>query len=388
MKEPQTDANTALIDSQQYSSAIQVQAHSGVMIPMEPTAEAHSSSSTPWLDKFDAPNVKKAVGAVWLAFLVIMAILAATGVIGHKPDTSGVPDLQICGISPDSVSSFFNIILVLLGVFQLSFGPILCFFGYKYFKISLFLLGGVPFGVATYMSTCVVAVGGGPMQPLLYGILAFCIGGALMVCCWFVTVFLMGFGTGVSLCVFCYVYIFLKAFASNVSDTNVTGAANNILHFASDPNATILGVVCLAVGILFGILAIKFQRVVIICVTALFGSFICWLALLVNFFEVDGFPSLGVLLGSARIEEGGGGLTFVYLALVFLLAAAGAYVQFMKTSVGHDHKNSTWRGEPATHQAVMVQVPVAMTTVTPQVAPPVYAPPVAVVVPPMAKTIS
>ena len=100
----------------------------------------------------------------------------------------------------------------------------------------------------------------------------------------------MGCGCGVVLTLVLYFYLFARLFFD--------GSGTPAMGFLTQESLTVVSIVALVVGALFGYLAIKFQKVVIVLITSLTGSFLILSALLSSFFAVSGFPTLDVFFGN------------------------------------------------------------------------------------------
>lgn len=131
----------------------------------------------------------------------------------------------------------------------MAWGVLDCFFGYKVFKITLALVGGLIGAVAAHAAATAAGVGsGGVIGCLIAGGL---LGAGLAFLMYIAAVFVAGFGFGATL------GILLLA---------------NYHHMVALLSGCVL-------GIIGGFLAVKVQRVLIILSTALLGGFRAMLAL-------------------------------------------------------------------------------------------------------------
>lgn len=136
-----------------------------------------------------------------------------------------------------------------ISVAAIAWGALDCFFGYKVFKITLALLGGLIGAVAAQMAATALGLGAGAVTAAL---LAGGLFGALLAFLLYIgAVFVAGFGFGATL------GILLLA---------------NYHHMVALLSGCVL-------GIIGGFLAVKIQRILIMLSTALLGAFRAVLAL-------------------------------------------------------------------------------------------------------------
>lgn len=130
-----------------------------------------------------------------------------------------------------------------ISVAAISWGILDCFFGYKVFKITLALVGGLLGAVAAHAAATALGLGsGGVTISLLAGVL---LGAGLAFLLYIAAVFVAGFGFGSTL---------------------------GILLLANfHPMVALLS--GLVLGVCGGFLAVKLQRVLIMLSTALLGAF-------------------------------------------------------------------------------------------------------------------
>jgi MFS family permease len=223
-----------------------------------------------------------------------------------------------------------------MGLVELIVGPIMLYFGYRFFKIALFVLGGLPFGVVAYF--CALAMLFGDIAALLIGLLAFVIGGALMVCCWFATIFCLGFIFGVAVLA--------------LTSISTTDWLNYPLQSWTQAGLVVFAVFTVVFGCVGGYVAIKFQKLLIVIVTSFFGAYFVFVAVFVCFLQLPEFPSVENLFTDTSNDDAG---PLLYLGGVVALACTGVYVQYKKTSVGHDHTKATWTGQPHSNDALELQ---------------------------------
>jgi hypothetical protein len=238
-----------------------------------------------------------------------------------NPPQSGFDPSQ-CNI--ENLGEDAKIITTIGCILLLLIGPILCFYGYRFFKIALFVIGGAPWGVMTYYVTCATAsnsIGSVSSSPMLYGVIAFILMGSLMVCCWYFTLWLIGFSLGASTAILLYIAVAAK-------DGNFNLMSNT---------ATIAQVVALVVGCGCGFVAIKIQKMAIIVLTSVIGSYYALLSIS-HLAKAENFPSPQALVQG---QAGGGG----WVAGTVILAVIGVFTQYYKTAKDYDHTKATWKGE-------------------------------------------
>lgn len=136
-----------------------------------------------------------------------------------------------------------------ISVAAIAWGVLDCFFGYRVFKITLALVGGLLGAVAGQMAAAALGVGpGGVTVGVIVGGL---LGAGLAFLLYIAAVFVAGFGFGATL---------------------------GILLLAHFHHMVALLTGCV-LGVVGGFLAVKLQRVLIMLSTALLGSFRAMLAL-------------------------------------------------------------------------------------------------------------
>lgn len=139
----------------------------------------------------------------------------------------------------------------------ITWGLLDCFFGYRVFKFTLALLGGLTGALAAQATA--LALGLGPVGVTISLIAGGLLGAGLAFLLYLAAVFLAGFGFGATL------GILLLA---------------NFQHMVALLSGCVL-------GLIGGFLAIKLQRVLIILSTALLGAFRAMLALAYFVSQID-----------------------------------------------------------------------------------------------------
>jgi hypothetical protein len=187
-----------------------------------------------------------------------------------------------------------NIIKLFLGI-AILIGALECFFGYKIFKTILGLIG---FLIGAALGAGIAyAQSGDKIFTLLAGIVGGLIGAGLLVALYFVGVFLIGALLG--------------------------GILVEMLYRLSNHDPVL--VVIITVAIIVGVIAVIFQKLMIIVSTSFSGS---WMVVngLAYFFINAGSPTdIGTFLRS------GGSNSYIILLCAIALGIIGAVIQYRST---------------------------------------------------------
>lgn len=177
------------------------------------------------------------------------------------------------------------------------FGLISCFWGYRAFKVVLAIIG---FAAGAYFGAVVAAhfTGGFGVIAVIAGVIGGLIGGSLVIAVYFAGVFVLG------------------VLGGWVIYTMITGAAGY------GPQTILL----ILLALLGGILALFFQKFIIIVSTAFFGS---WLIVSGGFSILgSGFGPLDLFYFPERLLRPVGGLNTIIVVCWVALGLAGSIFQF------------------------------------------------------------
>ena len=176
-------------------------------------------------------------------------------------------------------------------------GMLCCFWGYRAFKI---VLGIVGFAAGAYFGAIIAAhfTGGFGAIAIIAGVIGGLIGGSLIVAVYYLGVFVLG------------------ALGGWVIYTMITGAVGYGPHI----------VLLILLALLGGILALFFQKFIIIVSTAFFGS---WLIVSGGFSLLgSGFGPLDLFYYPERLLRPVGGLNTIIVICWVALGIAGSIFQF------------------------------------------------------------
>ncbi|KAL1920916.1 uncharacterized protein VTP21DRAFT_11551 [Calcarisporiella thermophila] len=184
------------------------------------------------------------------------------------------------------------------GVVLICVGIYLCFFGYRFFKLTMFMIG-------LYTVSNLAAIGllnspaaGNPSLILAVSLIVGAIAGLILCCCWHFGVYVLGGLAGYT------VAMYLLAFKANGLIESSTGRG-----------------IFIAVFVLAGILLVIFlERPVVATATAFLGAFAFFLG--VDFFARTGFAdAVHSFLTGGKFEFSGGRVygILVGVAIMFLI---------------------------------------------------------------------
>ncbi|MCK4537352.1 MAG: TMEM198/TM7SF3 family protein [Candidatus Krumholzibacteria bacterium] len=177
------------------------------------------------------------------------------------------------------------------------FGLLACFWGYRMFKAVLGLIG---FILGAYLVGGLTAsfMGGMGLVPLIAGVAGGLICGSLFVGLYFMGIFVLGAAAG---------WLF---------GVLITSMASNSLHI-------LLFIILALVG---GILAVTFQKTIIVVATAILGS---WYLVAGSFFFMgSGYTPMITFRDPAGLSMSGDGPGIVIIACWLALAVSGMIFQF------------------------------------------------------------
>lgn len=262
------------------------------------------------------------VRATLLAFCLQLALVSA--------------DEQLAPAS-ESVTSIFDssdgitASGVVLAVVALVVGAMLALLGYQLFHMTLFVIGFIVGGVVCAL--VVENIFENESWVITVSWIAYIIGGIICgfiaSCLYLPGVFLVGALAGAMLAV--------------LLNTSVT------YKISPDHPGTVLLVLAIVLGIVGGILAVRFERPVLILATSFAGA---WLIMWGVGFFAGGYPSFNDL--SSVRSKGEDGDThysipsgwWTYVAGTIAVFAIGAFIQFRCTARGHHHSRRRGRRTP------------------------------------------
>lgn len=223
---------------------------------------------------------------------------------------------------------------VVLAIIALVVGAMLAVLGYQLFHMTVFVIGFIAGGVAC--SLVVERIFQNESWVVTVSWVAFIVGGILCgflaICLYWPAVFLVGVLAGAMLAVL----------------------INTSVAYKIAPNhpGIVLLVLAIVLGIVGGILAVKFERPVIILATSFAGAFLIMWG--VGFFAGD-YPSFNDL-GHYRTTDSDGDTSYdlptgwwAYLAGTIGVFAVAAFIQFRFTAKAH-HDRQTHRRHRRHHR--------------------------------------
>ena len=189
----------------------------------------------------------------------------------------------------------------IIAIFAIIFGIVCCFWGYRIFKVILGILGFV-LGAFLAGNIAFYVSGGNLVITVVAAMLGGLIGGALIVVLYFVGLFLLGAWCGILL-------------------VNVTTSAYSFHLY------TVLFVLIAIIG---GILAVVFQKLIIILSTAFLGS---WYFISGLFYLLlgGGFTPFDLFYHPGRLLKYQGPQYYIVLLFWFILGIAGIVFQYRFT---------------------------------------------------------
>lgn len=198
---------------------------------------------------------------------------------------------------------------IIAGVACIIVGLFLAFFGFRFFRPILFLVGFISFGLVTY----IICINVSPITPedttkrVIYLVLIIVlglIGGILMAIFWRVALFLVGLLGG----------FFLSMFILSL-------APNGLI-----PEPLFRSIFIVLLSIICSFLIFKFERPVVIISTAIIGAFLFILG--VDLFAHAGFSDIVTQALSSTGSYSASGRTYGMIAGLAITAILGMIVQF------------------------------------------------------------
>ncbi|CAG5124960.1 unnamed protein product [Candidula unifasciata] len=213
------------------------------------------------------------------------------------------------------ISTKYGIVTSIVAAVSFLFGILYTFFGYRFFKAIMFLTGFIFGSVLTYM----IILEQNILPP--EGVLGCAVGAGILL--GLVTMLIQQTG------------LFLTGF--NLGVATVTVILVVVEQFVHPPSKWIPIGVFLLLGIIFGILNLKFQKILTVIGTSVIGSAIGLAG--IDYFVEHCHMTL-YLWDRVLAQESSGLCWFSWLmfALWPVCAAAGTFVQWKFTSVGVDHR--------------------------------------------------
>ncbi|KAG1698597.1 hypothetical protein DVH05_014555 [Phytophthora capsici] len=207
----------------------------------------------------------------------------------------------------------------ILAVAAIAVGAVMVAMGYRLFRATLFAVGFVAGGVAIAM--VVESVFDDKSWVITASWIAFVVGGLICGC---IVISLYSLG------------IFIAGAAAGVALAMMLNNSVGYEIYPSHPQVVLI-VLCIVLGLLCGVLAIRLERPVLITATSLFGAAI--LVWGVGYFAGD-FPSSSDLKEYASQDINGDWVYSIpdawwgYLAGILVLFVLGLFIQFGKTGRG------------------------------------------------------
>ncbi|KAK1943863.1 Transmembrane protein 198 [Phytophthora citrophthora] len=231
----------------------------------------------------------------------------------------------------------------ILAVAAIAVGAVMVVMGYRLFRATLFAVGFVAGGVAVAM--VVENVFDDKSWVITASWIAFVVGGLICGC---IVVSLYSLG------------IFIAGAAAGVALAMMLNNSVGYEIYPSHPQVVLI-VLCIVLGLLCGVLAIKLEKPVLITATSLFGAAI--LVWGVGYFAGD-FPSSNDLKEYASQDINGDWVYSIpdawwgYLAGILVLFVLGLFIQFRKTGRdGAYHKSHAMGRREETVQYVETGTP-------------------------------
>lgn len=191
-----------------------------------------------------------------------------------------------------------NLPALAIGLVVIFIGALSCFFGYRIFKIILAIWGFILGAIGGALLGAIFGMGQ-TVYMVLGGLLGGIIGAVLLVVVYFIGIFILGALAG-----------FLLAYILGMSFNLPTHPA-----------------ILLVTSVLGGILAIIFQKFMIIFSTALAGA---W-SMVLGIFILTGWIPFQELFLRPKLIFGAGGILYITLLAWIILAIAGTVIQFTLT---------------------------------------------------------
>lgn len=213
----------------------------------------------------------------------------------------------------------------ILAIAAIAVGAVMVAMGYRLFRATLFAVGFAAGGVAIAM--VVENVFDDKSWVITASWIAFVVGGLICGC---IVVSLYSLG------------IFIAGAAAGVALAMMLNNSVGYEIYPSHPQVVLI-VLCIALGLLCGVLAIRLERPVLITATSLFGAAI--LVWGVGYFAGD-FPSSSDLKEYASQDINGDWVYSIpdawwgYLAGILVLFVLGLFIQFGKTGRGGAYHKS------------------------------------------------
>lgn len=224
----------------------------------------------------------------------------------------------VSAVASESALSFFESAdgikagSAILAVLAFLVGAVICLAGYKFFRYTIFVCGFIIGGII--VASVIEAIFTNKSYVNTVSWIGFFVGGItlglLAMAMYSLSIFIAGATGGV-----------LLAFMLHTSATYKLSA--------SSPNIILL-IIAVLFGIIGGITALKFEKVMIIVSTSFVGAVAAMWG--IGYFAGD-FPNT-FNLGDATPDA-----WWVYLFCIVVLTGCGIFVQVRKTSHGHDHRS-------------------------------------------------
>ncbi|KAG7390230.1 hypothetical protein PHYPSEUDO_008368 [Phytophthora pseudosyringae] len=231
----------------------------------------------------------------------------------------------------------------ILAVAAIAAGAVMVVMGYRLFRVTLFAVGFVAGGVVVAM--VVESVFDDKSWVVTASWIAFVVGGLI---CGSIVVSLYSLG------------IFVAGAAAGVALAMIINNSVGYEIYPSHPQVVLI-VLCVVLGVLGGVLALKLEKPVLITATSLFGAAI--LVWGVGYFAGD-FPSSSDLKTYASQDINGDWVYSIpdawwgYLAGILVLFVLGLFIQFRKTGRdGAYHKSHAMGRRTETVQYVETGTP-------------------------------
>ena len=212
-----------------------------------------------------------------------------------------------------------------LAIAAIAAGAMMISIGYRFFRATLFVIGFVYGGVG--LAIAVEHIFDSESWVITASWIAFGVGGLV---CGILVTSLYSLG------------IFVAGAAGGVVLAVMIHNSAGYRIYASHPQVVLI-LLCVVIGLLGGVLAIKLEKPVLITATSLFGAAI--LVWGVGYFAGD-FPSANDLKHYATRDINGDWIYsipdawWVYLAAILMLFVLGLFIQFRKTACGVMDHNS------------------------------------------------
>lgn len=233
----------------------------------------------------------------WITLLIIVCSLVDASPIGFVARDTGDSVTPLNGPFNVSIHGYIvGIVAILTGIY-------FCFFGYRFFKITMFLAGFWLFSNLTYIG--MARLGASDTLTLIIAIIVGLLGGGLFACCWY-------FG----------LYI-LAALAGYVLALWILALKIGGLIEGNVGRAVFIAVLVVAAVILMWV----FERLAVVLATSLVGAFLIM-------FGIDVFAHTGFAVAVQSFLDGGkfpdNVDTKIYIMLVstLVLAIIGILIQY------------------------------------------------------------